>query len=103
MNEEEEAQARAEADKLYFAQKKSGTIPTKKPEDTDELITFVEDGLNRPNVRVCNRLLYLYFYFKTYVFMFFFYDAHPITITTVRISFSYSSFRIYLNIPIIMI
>jgi hypothetical protein len=51
LNEEAEAKARADADKLYFAQRKAGVVPSKKAEETDELITFVEDGLNRPNLK----------------------------------------------------
>ncbi len=41
------AEERAKADEKYFAQRKAGPRPVVKAGDTEELISFVEDGLNR--------------------------------------------------------
>ena len=35
------------SDEKYFGQRKAGPRPSKKAEECEELISFVEDGLNR--------------------------------------------------------
>jgi hypothetical protein len=43
----EEIEANSRAEERYFTSKKAGPRPTVKAQDKEELISFVEDGLNR--------------------------------------------------------
>mmetsp|Transcript_57559 Transcript_57559/g.130428 ORF Transcript_57559/g.130428 Transcript_57559/m.130428 type:complete len:83 (-) Transcript_57559:17-265(-) len=42
-----EEAARKKADDKYFTQRKAGPRPSSQQADQEELVTFVEDGLNR--------------------------------------------------------